>query len=125
VKKDRLSNGRASASFERLEPGLTGRFQITQMDNRKYIGMDVHQASISIAVSDGAGKVRSPQPQQLGVLVGAHAASLTQRSTSRLSRSQEMWLRWLRRDNARHHTQLSRHRKRWSRGKLPGTAWYR
>jgi transposase len=27
------------------------------MDNRKYIGMDVHQASISIAVSDGAGKV--------------------------------------------------------------------
>ena len=29
----------------------------TQMDNRKYIGMDVHQASISIAVSDAAGKV--------------------------------------------------------------------
>jgi hypothetical protein len=27
------------------------------MDNRKYIGMDVHQASISIAVSDDAGKV--------------------------------------------------------------------
>src|SRR5580698_7185665 len=27
------------------------------MDNRKYIGMDVHQASISIAVSDAAGKV--------------------------------------------------------------------
>ena len=27
------------------------------MDNRKYIGMDVHQASISIAVSDGTGKV--------------------------------------------------------------------
>jgi len=27
------------------------------MDNRKYIGMDVHQASISIAVSDVAGKV--------------------------------------------------------------------
>jgi hypothetical protein len=27
------------------------------MDNRKYIGMDVHQASISIAVSDTAGKV--------------------------------------------------------------------
>src|SRR6202162_6617039 len=27
------------------------------MDNRKYIGMDVHQASISVAVSDAAGKV--------------------------------------------------------------------
>ena len=27
------------------------------MNNRKYIGMDVHQASISIAVSDAAGKV--------------------------------------------------------------------
>ena len=27
------------------------------MDNRKYIGMDVHQASISIAVSDAEGKV--------------------------------------------------------------------
>ena len=27
------------------------------MDNRKYIGMDVHQASISIAVGDTAGKV--------------------------------------------------------------------
>jgi hypothetical protein len=27
------------------------------MDNRKYIGMDVHQASISIAVSDAAGKM--------------------------------------------------------------------
>jgi hypothetical protein len=27
------------------------------MDNRKYIGMDVHQASISIAVSDDAEKV--------------------------------------------------------------------
>jgi transposase len=27
------------------------------MDNRKYIGMDLHQASISIAVSDAAGKV--------------------------------------------------------------------
>ena len=27
------------------------------MDKRKYIGMDVHQASISIAVSDAAGKV--------------------------------------------------------------------
>src|SRR5258708_1388965 len=27
------------------------------MDNRKYIGMDVHQASISIAVGDAAGKV--------------------------------------------------------------------
>jgi len=27
------------------------------MDNRKYIGMDVHQASISIAVSDAAGKL--------------------------------------------------------------------
>jgi len=27
------------------------------MDNRKYIGMDVHQASISIAVSDATGKV--------------------------------------------------------------------
>src|ERR1700736_4870435 len=27
------------------------------MDNSKYIGMDVHQASISIAVSDAAGKV--------------------------------------------------------------------
>jgi Transposase len=27
------------------------------MDNRKYIGMDVHQAGISIAVSDAAGKV--------------------------------------------------------------------
>src|SRR5258708_9952843 len=27
------------------------------MDNRKYIGMEVHQASISIAVSDAAGKV--------------------------------------------------------------------
>jgi hypothetical protein len=27
------------------------------MDNRKYIGMDVHQASTSIAVSDAAGKV--------------------------------------------------------------------
>ena len=26
------------------------------MDNRKFIGMDVHQASISIAVSDAAGK---------------------------------------------------------------------
>jgi hypothetical protein len=26
------------------------------MDNRKYIGMDVHQASISIAVRDAAGK---------------------------------------------------------------------
>src|SRR3981081_1156261 len=26
------------------------------MDNRKYIGMDVHQASISIAISDAAGK---------------------------------------------------------------------
>ena len=26
------------------------------MDNRKYIGMDVHQASISIAVSDASGK---------------------------------------------------------------------
>src|SRR6202171_5888515 len=28
------------------------------MNNRKYIGMDVHQASISIAVSDAAGKVQ-------------------------------------------------------------------
>ena len=27
------------------------------MENRKYIGMDVHQASISIAVGDAAGKV--------------------------------------------------------------------
>ena len=27
------------------------------MDNRKYIGKDVHQTSISIAVCDGAGKV--------------------------------------------------------------------
>ena len=27
------------------------------MDNRKYIGMDVHQASISVAVRDGAGKL--------------------------------------------------------------------
>ena len=27
------------------------------MNNQKYIGMDVHQASISIAVSDAAGKV--------------------------------------------------------------------
>jgi hypothetical protein len=27
------------------------------VDNKKYIGMDVHQASISIAVSDAAGKV--------------------------------------------------------------------
>jgi hypothetical protein len=27
------------------------------MDNRKYIGMDVHQASISIAVVDAAGKL--------------------------------------------------------------------
>jgi hypothetical protein len=27
------------------------------MDSRKYIGMDVHQASISIAVRDGAGKL--------------------------------------------------------------------
>ena len=27
------------------------------MDNRKYIGMDVHQASISVAVRDGAGKM--------------------------------------------------------------------
>ena len=27
------------------------------MDNRKYIGMDVHQASISIAVTDAAGKL--------------------------------------------------------------------
>ena len=27
------------------------------MDNKKYIGMDVHKASISIAVSDAAGKV--------------------------------------------------------------------
>ena len=26
------------------------------MDNRKYIGMDVHQASVSIAVNDAAGK---------------------------------------------------------------------
>jgi transposase len=27
------------------------------VDNKKYIGMDVHKASISIAVSDAAGKV--------------------------------------------------------------------
>ena len=27
------------------------------MDSRKYIGMDVHQASISIAVRDAAGKL--------------------------------------------------------------------
>jgi hypothetical protein len=27
------------------------------MDSRKYIGMDVHQASISIAVRDSAGKL--------------------------------------------------------------------
>src|ERR1700730_15179701 len=27
------------------------------MNNQKYIGMDIHQASISIAVSDSAGKV--------------------------------------------------------------------
>jgi hypothetical protein len=27
------------------------------MDNRRYIGMDVHKASISIAVGDAAGKV--------------------------------------------------------------------
>jgi len=27
------------------------------MNNRKYIGMDVHQASISIAVIDAAGKI--------------------------------------------------------------------
>ena len=40
------------------------------------------------------------------------------------SRAQEMRHRWLRRDNARHHTQPSRQRKRCSRGKLPGTAWY-
>ena len=27
------------------------------MDNRKYIGMDVHQASISVAVADAGGKL--------------------------------------------------------------------
>ena len=27
------------------------------MDNKKYIGMDVHQASISVAVRDAAGKL--------------------------------------------------------------------
>jgi hypothetical protein len=27
------------------------------MDSRKYIGMDVHQASISVAVRDGVGKL--------------------------------------------------------------------
>jgi hypothetical protein len=27
------------------------------MDRRKYIGMDAHQASISIAVRDGGGKL--------------------------------------------------------------------
>ena len=27
------------------------------MDNRKYIGMDVHQASISVAVRDSAGNL--------------------------------------------------------------------
>ena len=32
------------------------------MDNRKYIGMDVHQASISVAVRDGAGKLVGAAP---------------------------------------------------------------
>src|SRR6202163_4795555 len=41
----------------RLETSAGPTERSTQMDNRKYIGMDVHQASISIAVSDGAGKV--------------------------------------------------------------------
>ena len=27
------------------------------MDSKKHIGMDVHQATISVAVTDGAGKV--------------------------------------------------------------------
>jgi hypothetical protein len=27
------------------------------MDSRKYIGMDVHQASISVAILDGAGRL--------------------------------------------------------------------
>ncbi len=27
------------------------------MDNKKYIGMDVHQATISVAVRDSAGKL--------------------------------------------------------------------
>ena len=27
------------------------------MDSKKYIGMDVHQTSISVAVRDGAGKL--------------------------------------------------------------------
>ena len=40
------------------------------------------------------------------------------------SRSGGTRLRWLRRDNACHHIQRSRQRKRFSRGKLPGTAWY-
>jgi hypothetical protein len=34
------------------------------VDKRKYIGMDVHQASISIAVGDAAGKVLMEFPRR-------------------------------------------------------------
>jgi hypothetical protein len=41
--------------LEAIGSGPTER--ITRMDNRKHIGMDVHQASISIAVRGTAGKL--------------------------------------------------------------------
>jgi hypothetical protein len=45
--------------FERrlLSIGWNRRKGAPLMDQKKYIGMDVHQASISVAVRDAAGKV--------------------------------------------------------------------
>jgi hypothetical protein len=37
------------------------------MDSKKYIGMDVHKESISIAVMNGAGKIRTTQELSIRV----------------------------------------------------------
>ena len=50
------------------------------MDNRQYIGMDVHQASISIAVSDAAGKVL------MECIIETKAATVLEFTGQRLSR---------------------------------------
>ena len=42
------------------------------MNNRKYIGMDVHQASISIAVSDASGKVLTEPRPRVGSMIRQH-----------------------------------------------------
>jgi hypothetical protein len=40
------------------------------MNSRKYIGMDVHKESISIAVRNDAGKIRSMPSLKGGLLAG-------------------------------------------------------